>query len=402
MISKGLLLLEGLSAAVRASSIGDRLVLEVKYKTTYQELPLTIEEAQEVGWAVSDECVPGLGRRAQSDNYLDLWHGRRGALHLWYDQGGSIMGYGVSADSSGVAHPWRKVGDHHEIDFLTRDPEAACGNGQPLEAGSVGDRLVLVGDAGETKAIPLTLQGAFDEDYNDGGPCFPKMGWHMMLDRWQVSSPTPVYNGGDGSLLAMNLNSYIEQQTPSFEYPAPKEGHAVWGWHVYFKEHEDACAGAPTAYAAPFGETPEEKANTDFRCTPYFGNLWVQTLTTVVDLQSSGPVCKEAGHDGDCTFVHFMGPTTEDQGGTLCVPPQQADRCHCYHQVTYTQECEATIMSSTASGSVDDSDSFDGSGVLKACADHVVSNVVVGWGPSDNGQDDFASCACAADATVQV
>jgi hypothetical protein len=379
-----------------SSSLGDRLVLEVHYTQQYQELPLTAQEAQAVGWNVSDKCVPGFGRRAQSDSYLDLWDGRHGALHLWYDRSGSVMGFGVSA-ASGVAAPWRLVDDHYEIDFLTRDPESACGEGPSAVAGSVGDRLLLVDASGELDAMPLTLQGAFDEKFNDGGPCFPEMGWHMMYNRHEVSSPTPVYSGADGSLLAMNLNSYVEQQTPSFEYPAPKEGKAVYGWHVYFKDHKNVCDGAPTAYALPFAETPADKANTDFACTPYFGNLWVQTLTTVVDVDAPGSVCKDAD---DCKFVHFMGPQKGLGSGTLCVPPELAkeDGCHCYHQVTYTQECEEEITSSHSSGSVDTSDAFDDDGVLKACADHVVLHSVVGWRQTGN----LEPCDCEGIATVQV
>lgn len=379
MFSK-VMLLDTLSKMTVASSLGDRYVLEVEYNKTYQELPLTVQDAQAVGWKVSEDCVRGLGRRAHSDNYLNLWDGRHGALHLWYDQSGSVMGFGVSAES-GVAQPWKKVDDHWEIDFLTRDPESACGDGPAAEAGSIGDRLLMVGNDGNVTTIPTTLKGAFEENYNDGGPCFPRMGWHMMLDRFEVSSPTPVYNGGNGNLLAMNLNSYVEQQTPSFEYPAPKEGKAVFGWHVYFREHEDACDGAKTAYAFPFGETPADSAYTDFHCTPYFGNLWVQTLATVVDLHATGSVCQDAGIDGDCKFVHYAGPDPKLQGGTSCVPPAPADACHCYHQVTYSGDCEQQVSTLNASGTVDTLDAFDENGVLRVCSEHVVNNVVVGWAP---------------------
>jgi len=308
------------------------------------------------------------------------------------------MGFGVSAES-GVAEPWKKVDDHFEIDFLTRDPESACGSGPAAVEGSIGDRLIMVGNDGEITTIPSTLKGAFEEKYNDGGPCFPDMGHHMMLNRWEVSSPTPVYSGADGGLLAMNLNSFAEQQTPSFEYPAPKEGKAVYGWHVYFREHVNNCEGAPTAYNLPFAETPAESANTDFKCTPYFGTLWIETLTTVVDLHASGPVCEDAGHQGDCTFVHFKGPNRNQGYGTTCVPPQQSDRCHCYHQVTYTGNCEEQISSSTDSGSVDNSDQFDDNGVFKPCANEVVTIDVVGWGP---GPDGLEPCNCDGPAEIQV
>jgi len=206
-INRGLLLLNALYAEASASaSIGDRFVLEVHYTQQYQELPLTVDAAEKDGWTVSEECITGLGRRAHSTRFPNLWHDRNGALHLWFDHLGSVMGFGVSAES-GVSDPWRRVGDHYEIDFLTRDPEAACGNGPKAKLGSVGDRLLLV-NKHDVQALPVTLQGAFDEKFHDGGPCFPEMGWHMMLNRFDVSSPTPVYSGADGGLLAMNLNSY--------------------------------------------------------------------------------------------------------------------------------------------------------------------------------------------------
>jgi hypothetical protein len=378
MFSK-VLMLDAVSKAATASSLGDKYVLQIHYPHQYQELPLTVDYAKSVGWEVSEDCVPGLGRRAEPDgSYLDF--GRDSALHLWYDQTGNVTGFGFSA-VSGIAAPWKQVGDHFEIDFLTRDPEAACGDGPAPEKGSIGDRLLMVGNEGNVTTIPTTLKGAFNENYNDGGPCFPRMGWHMMLDRFEVSTPTPVYNGGDGSLLAMNLNSYAEQQTPSSEYPAPKEGKAVYGWHVYFKEHDNACDGGKTAYAFPFAETPEATAYTDFHCTPYFGNLWVQTLATVVDLQATGSACQDAGIEGDCKFVHYVGPNPHFGGGTLCVPPAPEEGCHCYHQLTYDGGCEKQISTSNASGTWDTSDAFDENGVLRGCSDNVVNNVVVGWAP---------------------
>jgi len=307
---------------------------------------------------------------------------------------------------SGVGAPWREVGDHFEIDFLTRDPEAACGDGPAAEEGSVGDRLVMVGNNGEVTTIPTTLKGAFEENYNDGGPCFPHMGWHMMLNRFEVSSPTPVYNGADGSLLAMNLNSYADQQTPSSEYPAPKEGKAVYGWHVYYKDHTNAClevendaGGKDTAYALPFAETPALSEYTDFHCTPYFGNLWVQTLATVVDLRATGPACQDWGTDVACKFVHYVGPTHVSGYGALCVPPAPTDGCHCYHQVTYTAGCEEQITMSDASGTTDTSDAFDDNGVLRGCSEYVSRNVVVGWAPP---AENPTPCDCDGIATVQV
>merc|ERR1712046_181022 len=234
------------------------------------------------------------------------------------------------------------------------------------------------------------------------------MGWHMMYNRYEPSSPAPVYSGRDGSLLAMNLNSFATQATPSYDYPAPKEGKAIYGWHAYFKEFNDACAGTEEGgentadwIHTDFGMTvdAEHKAleYTDFICTPYFGQLWVQTIATVVDLHATGSVCQDG--DVDCKFVHYVGPTEEFGFATPCVPPAPTDGCHCYHQVTYTSKCEHPILSSSASGTVDTSDAFDEHGVLRECSEDVVTNAVVGWAPPAESP---TQCDCEGLATVQI
>jgi hypothetical protein len=242
-------------------------------------------------------------------------------------------------------------------------------------------------------SIPMTLQGAFDKKYNDGGPCFPDMGWHMMYDRFEVSTPVPVYAHAEGILLGMNLNSYAPQERPSFEYPAPKEGKAVNGWHVYFRDHVGACQGMaeatdPSKLPGPTELEPTPENAGGFTCTPYFGNLWVQTLTTVVDLHADGGVCEG---DEECSFVHYIGPNKKAGYATHCVPPSPAEGCHCYHQVTYTYECMEEIMSSSASGTVDEARAFNREGVLQSCADKVVSHTIVGWAPGAHGPE---SCDC--------
>lgn len=381
------------SASAANMSLGDRLILEVHYGEKYQALPLTAADATAQGWTVTEECLEGFGRRAQAVHFNNLWNDdKHGALHLWYDRNGSIMGYGVSA-MKGVAAPWRPVGNHFELDFLTRDPVSACGHGAPLPHGSVGDQLLMITDDLLTVRIPSTLQGAFNNKYNDGGPCFPDMGWHMMYDRYEVSTPTPVYAHSEGFLLAMNLNSYSAQERPSFEYPAPKEGKAVDGWHVYFRDHIGACEGMPEAAdpsklpsAADLNPSPEMAGG--FICTPYFGNLWVQTLATVVDVHATGSVCDS---EDECQFIHYIGPNKDAGFATHCVPPAPADGCHCYHQVTYTYECKDEIMSSNASGTVDAERVFNSDGVLKACADKVVSHTTVGWAAA---AEKLESCEC--------
>jgi hypothetical protein len=332
-----------------------------------------------------------------------LWDDdKHGALHLWFGANGHVMGYGVSA-MHGVAAPWRPVGDHHEIDFLTRSPEEACDEHAPVVPGSIGDKLRLVTESG-IQDVASSLAGAQREGYNDGGPCFPEMGWHMMMERYEVSSPAPVYGAPNGLLLAMNLNSYAEQETPSFEYPAPKEGKAVYGWHVYFKDHTSACDGMPTTDVIP-AANPDKEHQSDYTCTPYFGNLWVQTLTTVVDVHATGSLC---GGTDECTYVHYMGPNKDLGFGTTCVPPAPIDGCHCYHQVTYRAECLELISSQNSSSFVAEAGAFvtEGGygavGVLKACEDHVVYNTKVGWAPGpENGKP--ISCDCSSiQAEVQV
>merc|ERR1712070_86667 len=272
------------------------------------------------------------------------------------------------------------------------------------EEGSIGDRLPMVGPDSVT-AIPTTLQGAFDENYNDGGPCFPDVGWHMMYNRYEPSSPAPVYSGREGSLLAMNLNSFAKQVTASYDFPAPKEGKSIYGWHVYFKHFHDACLGTAeggedTAFAVdlpPVDPEHQSAAYTDFHCTPYFGQLWVQTIATVVDLHATGSVCQDG--DVDCKFVHYVGPNADFGFATPCVPPAPTDGCHCYHQVTYPSKCEHPILSSSASGTVDSSDTFDENGVLRECSEDVVANVVVGWAPP---AENPTQCDCEGLATMQI
>merc|ERR1711976_1018142 len=374
--------------------------LEIIYNNSYLKLPTTIRDAIASDWIVSDECKIGLGRRAITNAFIsnadsDKGKAINGAMHLWFDKSGAVMGFGVHSHD-GVAKPWRKVDDGYEIDFLLRDPDSACGHGPTAVSGSIGDRLVLVQDPADmTKnvAIPLTLQGAADAGYNNGGPCFPEMGWHMMYNRWDVSSPVAVYDGPakGGKLLAMNLNAYTKQLTPSYESDAPKEGSEVYGWHVYFRDHKGTCEGSPTA-AAPAGpshHTAPGKRTPNFKCTPYFGNLWVMTLTSVVDVHASGDVC--GGEKNTCTFVNYLGPTNSDVMATPCEPPVPTDGCHCYHQVTYNVGCNATIVNSDMSSKIDDTAAFDSNGVLKQCAHMVTSHTVVGWAP---GPQHPVPCEC--------
>merc|ERR1711861_114392 len=96
---------------------------------------------------------------------------------------------------------------------------------------------------------------------------------------------------------------------------------------------------------------PKNSTEVEFSCTPFFGNLWVQTLTTIVDLHATGSLCDS----DECQFIHYIGPNENEGFATKCVPPAPADDCHCFHQVTYKSECQTEIMTSSSSGSEDKS-----------------------------------------------
>lgn len=375
----------------RITSIGDRLVLEIQYSKEYKALPLTTSAAQKDGWDVDTVCNPKMGHLATSKEHDNV--------HLWFDTGGAVMGFGAAMNgkTTDVAPPWYKKGDDYWLSFLIRDPALACKQTAP-EAGSVGDRLWMMGGDKDMKemenptALPLSLDSAFAANFSDGGPCFPDMGYHMMYGT-EVTTAVPVYSGSGaehgGKLLAMNLNTFDNQDTPGFEYPAPKEGKACYGFHVYFRDHEGACDKSPTAALIPFKETPKE-AERDYICTPYFPNLWVQTLTTVVDTKSSEKGCADI--DGPCQFVHYAGPTNSDGYGTACSPPAPTDGCHRYHQVTYTSKCEEALTTrSNLTARVDANSEFDSRGVLKVCSDMVETYEDICWGPPSTSP---VSCEC--------
>jgi len=339
---------------VGGSCIGDRMTLEIKYMQNYTDLPLTRAEAENRGYIVDPECRPGLGHRATIHDML----------HLWYDQNGDAMGFGGSA-ISGVEEPWHQEGDEWVLDFIFRDPDAACGDGPAAVAGCLGDRFLMVTDGQHTE-MPVTLDDALaartpeGKKYLDGGPCVPDMGWHMGYDAFKVSAPASVF-GGDGKLLAMNLNTYTTQPSvePSWEYPQPKEGSELYAQHVYFRENHGTCEAGnlPTLWPTTPGKVPAtdpHKRKFHTTCQPYFGWMWAMTLTTV--------------YDPDTHFIHFMGPTIEDGLATACTPPVINDGCHRYVQTVYGGEkCEDAIVTSNLTGTQDVDGLFDADGVFRAC-----------------------------------
>lgn len=234
--------------SVTAVSIGDRLVLEHRYLQNYTTLPLTAEDAVAQGWKVSDACQPGVGRRAEGG------HGC-GALHIWFDKAGALMGYGNSVKHGVAAPPWRRVGSllsgHYEIDYLFRDPAAACGDGPAAVPGSIGDRLLLLTDLDSPVSLPLTQKEAVEANFKDAGPCWTDMGYHMIYPKAGASLPffspvMPMYTGDGLRLTGVNTPTLWPQDVPPSEHFTKGHGGPTYGLHLYFTEHKGVCGAAPT------------------------------------------------------------------------------------------------------------------------------------------------------------
>merc|ERR1712194_551635 len=160
------------------------------------------------------------------------------------------MGFGVSAPdvaSDGEEHvrwPWRKVGGKMEIDFLFRDPAAACGSG----AAVVPDRLLVVVDGNSTVSLPLTLTDAVRENFVDVD-CWPYRGQHMLYPKAGLStSSLMLIYGGDGRVRGVHMRSTQYGYIPPFE---PRESEyglgPAYGLVVYFDNHDDpTCPDFPT------------------------------------------------------------------------------------------------------------------------------------------------------------
>jgi len=217
------------------ASIGDRLTLEIEYLKEYRSLPLTTSVAVAEAWQVEDECHGGLGRRAtHADSF--------GSLRLWFDRAGAVMGYGVSTAES------------RDIDFLLRDPAAACGEGAAAVPGSIGDRLLVVVE-GTTVQMPLSRDEATAADFPVAGPCWTDMGQHTIYPDYTLPLVVmPMFTGDGLHLTGMNSPSRATEQTPSFEKFEEGRGGPVHGHHVYFSEHVGVCGDAPTL--APFPPAP--------------------------------------------------------------------------------------------------------------------------------------------------
>lgn len=237
------------AAPVKPVSIGDRLVLENHYLQKYTTLPLTAKDAAAQGFEVSDTCQSGLGHRANN-----------GTFRIWYDKAGAVMGYGLTVFHGVATPPWRAVGSlfsgsrHYEMDYLFRDPAAACEDGNAAVPGSIGDRLLLVTDSGAPVELPLTQSEAAAANFKDGKPCWTDMGHHMVYPHGGASlpfSPVMTMYSGDGSrLTGVNTPILFPQSTPPSEYFHMGHGGPVYGQHVYFIDTKGVCGTAPTL--APF------------------------------------------------------------------------------------------------------------------------------------------------------
>lgn len=228
-------------------SIGDRLVLEETYLQKYHDLPLTDQAAMAEGWQFDDTCEEGLGRRASGGPHS-------GPLHIWYDRSGAVMGYGVrikpNLGTLIVPRPWKRVGSEFQMDFLFREPSAACSDVASAVPGSIGDRLLVV-DGEDHVQFPMTQPGAVEAGFMDAGPCWTDMGYHMIYNHWLIPpmiGPIMGLYSGDGTQL-QGINSPSlnpRKETPPYEYFDLHHGGPVHGFHVYFREHVGSCGDAPT------------------------------------------------------------------------------------------------------------------------------------------------------------
>lgn len=131
-------------------------------------------------------------------------------------------------------------------------------------------------------------------------------------------------------------------------------------------------------------------------CQDYFGDI--SGIVTVADpdlgipghTDASGEFCDKFGAERPCTYIHYAGLKGP------CANPTPPDTCHRYHKVTYTEQCKPVLEKISLSG-VDTGLAFTINGVLKECANEVVSNEIICWGPPF---EDSQPCDCNADVVV--
>merc|ERR1719162_1648775 len=136
-----------------------------------------------------------------------------------------------------------------------------------------------------------------------------------------------------------------------------------------------------------------KKESSDKTCEDYLGSL--DGIFTVADpdvgiTELSSPYCEGSGIFGrTCTYMHLAGHS--------CANPAPPDGCHHYHKVQYSEcpELDSFNYAYDDNTRIDTTGAFDDQGVFVACADRVISNEVLCFGPP---ADSPVECVCGSDA----
>ena len=115
------------ACASSSPSVGDRVVATYG---SFENLPLTAQEARQAGWVEPPgECVPNMGR-----HFLRMAGGQPGPMVLLYDTQDKLIGVELESLSEQPAPPWEHLSDGHPgmefehwtIHFWFSDPAKAC------------------------------------------------------------------------------------------------------------------------------------------------------------------------------------------------------------------------------------------------------------------------------------
>lgn len=221
----------------------------------FEELPLTMDDAVAQGWTNTEHCVPGMGvhaiREVQEEGVVYL------PVILVYDIDGRILGFEAESLEEQFAPPWEHAPEGRpgrEIENWTlhvyfRDPSDACdpGSGDHLEAGSLGDRMLLT--HGTFEELPLNRDDAVAAGWIDTQHCIPGMGVHLirMLPAPMDDIPDPfvlLIDPDTGDLLGFEFLSLQPQPSPPWEHqPDGTEGipQEHWTMHVYTSDPRGVC-----------------------------------------------------------------------------------------------------------------------------------------------------------------
>jgi len=150
--------------------------------------------------------------------------------------------------------------------------------------------------------------------------------------------------------------------------------------------------GSPVQCSDDASVESDSIETSDKPCEDYFGSL--DGIFTVADpdvgrTDASAPYCEGSGIFGrTCTYMHLAGHS--------CANPAPADGCHHYYKVQYS-ECPELDSFTYDNTRVDTTGAFDDQGVFVACADRVISNEVLCFGPPAHSP---VQCVCGSDQTV--